>query len=115
MSKPIIVGYDPMTSDRAPINFGLAAARFTGAPLIVASASAAGGGPDPVHQDEDLVVDASEALGRARRELESEGIPVECRELLRTRAPRERSTRRARPRTPACLSSVRPGGGPSAG
>ena len=41
MSKPIIVGYDPMTSDRAPINFGVAAARFTGAPLIIASASAA--------------------------------------------------------------------------
>jgi len=82
MSKPIIVGYDPMTSDRAPINFGLAAARFTGAPLIVASASAAGGGPDLLQQDEDLVVDASDALEEARRELEPEGIAVECRELL---------------------------------
>ena len=42
MSKPIIVGYDPATADRAPVNFGVAAARFTGAPLIIASVSAAG-------------------------------------------------------------------------
>ena len=88
MSKPIIVGYDPMTSDRAPINFGVAAARFTGAPLIVASASAAGDRPDAGQQDEELVVDASEALERARRELEPERIPVECRELASTSAAR---------------------------
>ena len=88
MSKPIIVGYDPMTSDRAPINFGVAAARFTGAPLIVASASAAGDRPDAGQQDEDLVVDASGALEQARRELEPEGIPVECRELKNTSAAR---------------------------
>jgi len=88
MTKPIIVGYDPMTSDRAPINFGVAAARFTGAPLIVASASAAGDRPDAGQQDEDLVVDASGALEQARRELEPEGIPVECRELANTSAAR---------------------------
>ena len=88
MSKPIIVGYDPMTSDRAPIHFGLAAARFTGAPLIIASASAAGDRPDAGQQDEDLVLDASEALEQARRELEPEGIPVECRELTSTSAAR---------------------------
>jgi nucleotide-binding universal stress UspA family protein len=84
MSKPIIVGYDPMTSDRAPVNFGVAAARFTGAPLVVASVSAA----DHGHQDEDLVADASEVLERARRDLEPEGIPVECRELANTSAAR---------------------------
>ena len=88
MSKPIIVGYDPLTSDRAPINFGVAAARFTGAPLIVASASAAGDRPDAGQQDEELVVDASGALEQASRELEPEGIPVECRELANTSAAR---------------------------
>ena len=88
MSKPIIVGYDPMTSDRAPINFGVAAARFTGAPLIIASASAAGDRPNAGQQDEDLVIDASGALDQARRELEPEGIPVECRELANTSAAR---------------------------
>jgi nucleotide-binding universal stress UspA family protein len=38
MAKPILVGYDPKSSDRCPVAFGLRAARFTGAPLIVASA-----------------------------------------------------------------------------
>jgi nucleotide-binding universal stress UspA family protein len=86
MSKPIIVAYDPNTADRAPVDFGVAAARFTGAPLVVASVSArsgARGGPD-----EDLVADASEVLAQVRRELEPEGISVECRELENTSAPR---------------------------
>ena len=64
MSKPIIVGYDPATSDRAPVNFAVAAARFTGAPLMVASVGAAARPPRRRQQDEDLVADASE---RSRR------------------------------------------------
>ena len=88
MSKPIMVGYDPATADRAPVNFGVAAARFTGAPLIVASVSAAGDRPDAGQQDEDLVLDPSDALAEAQRELEPEGIPVECRALSGTSAAR---------------------------
>jgi nucleotide-binding universal stress UspA family protein len=88
MSKPIIVGYDPATADRAPVNFGVAAARFTGAPLIVASVSAAGDRPGAGQQDEDLVLDPSDALAEAERELEPEGIPVECRGLTGTSAAR---------------------------
>src|SRR3954453_8011027 len=38
MAKPILVGYDPRSADRAPVQFGIAAARFTGAPLIIACA-----------------------------------------------------------------------------
>jgi nucleotide-binding universal stress UspA family protein len=37
MSAPIVVGYDPQGADDAPVLFGLAAARFTGAPLIIAA------------------------------------------------------------------------------
>jgi len=85
MSKPIIVGYDPATADRAPVNFGVAAARFTGAPLIVASASAAAARTE---HDEELVSDASDALSAAKRELEPEGIAVDCRELSATSAAR---------------------------
>ena len=85
MSKPIIVGYDPATADRAPVNFGVAAARFTGAPLIVASASAAAARTE---RDEELVSDASDALSAAKRELEPEGIAVDCRELSATSAAR---------------------------
>ncbi len=87
MSKPIVVGYDPETSDRAPVNFGVAAARFTGAPLIIASASAAASDrPAAGQHDEELVVDASDALDAARRDLEPEGIAVVCRELPATSA-----------------------------
>ena len=91
MSKPIIVGYDPATSDRAPVNFGVAAARFTGAPLIIASASAATADPDRPRagqHDEELVPDAGDALEAARRELEPDAIAVECRELATTSAAR---------------------------
>jgi len=89
MSKPIIVGYDPMTSDRAPVNFAVAAARFTGAPLIIASACAGPGDrPEADRQDEELVVDASDALDEVKRALEPEGIPVECFELANTSAAR---------------------------
>ena len=88
MSKPIIVGYDPATADRAPVNFGVAAASFTGARLIVASVSAAGHRPGAGQQDEDLVLDCSGALAEAERELEREGIPVECRGLTGTSAAR---------------------------
>ena len=87
MSKPIVVGYDPETSDRAPVNFGVAAARFTGAPLIIASASAAAGDrPAAGQHDEELVADAAGALDAARRELEPEGTAVACRELPATSA-----------------------------
>jgi hypothetical protein len=42
MGKPILVGYDPRRKDHSPVDFGVAAARFTGAPLIIASVEAAG-------------------------------------------------------------------------
>jgi nucleotide-binding universal stress UspA family protein len=87
MSQPIIVGYDPASSDRAPVNFGVAAARFTGARLIIACASAADR-PRPGQQDEDLVADASDVLEQVKRELEPDGVPVECRELKNTSAAR---------------------------
>lgn len=37
MSAPIVVGFDPDGADDAPVTFGIAAARYTGAPLIVAA------------------------------------------------------------------------------
>jgi len=43
MSAPIVVGFDPRAPEEAPVNFGLAAARFTGAPLVVVVID--GGGP----------------------------------------------------------------------
>jgi nucleotide-binding universal stress UspA family protein len=36
-TSPIIVAYDPSSADHAPVRFGAAAARATGAPLVVVS------------------------------------------------------------------------------
>jgi nucleotide-binding universal stress UspA family protein len=44
MSAPIVVGHDPNGADAAPLRFGIAAARFTGAPLIVAAVQHDGDG-----------------------------------------------------------------------
>ena len=87
MSRPILVGYDPRTLDRAPVQFGVAAARFTGAPLIVTSVCASTPLP-AAYSHEELVPHATEALERLRRELDVEGIQVEYREVHSTSAPR---------------------------
>jgi nucleotide-binding universal stress UspA family protein len=85
MSRPILAGYDPETADRAPVEFAAAAARFTGAPLIVCAVS---GRHDAAtgEIDHDLGGDASGALARIEQELETEGIAVEYRELSGTSA-----------------------------
>jgi hypothetical protein len=41
MSKPVLVGYDPRKGDRAPVDFGVAMARLSGAPLVLAFVQAA--------------------------------------------------------------------------
>lgn len=91
MAKPILVGYDPGGSDRAPVEFGVAAARFTGAPLIVASVySGAEAAGKFGHQivDEDLETGTGESLEHLERELRSEGIRVETHGLQGTSAPK---------------------------
>jgi nucleotide-binding universal stress UspA family protein len=88
MGKPIIAGYDPASADRAPVNFGVAAAEFTGAPLIVGSVRAAGHGPGAGQQDEELLVDTTEVLAEAERERQGAGISFECRWLTGTSAAR---------------------------
>jgi nucleotide-binding universal stress UspA family protein len=97
MSKPILVGYDPRTADRAPVDFAVAAARFTGAPLIVASVQSGAEGVAAFAQhlhdaegqvDEDLLDDCSEAVKEVEAELREEGIPVACRKFRSTSAAR---------------------------
>ena len=90
MSKPIIVGYDPQTFDRAPVNFAVAAARFTGAPLVIASVCAGSAVRDgsAAGRLEDLAADASGALDEVERELDAEGIAVEFRQIDNTSAAR---------------------------
>jgi nucleotide-binding universal stress UspA family protein len=78
MAKPIIVGYDPKSSDRSPVAFALRAARFTGAPLVVAC----------VGSDEEQTGDAAGALEELQREVDAEGVEVEHAELAGASAAR---------------------------
>jgi nucleotide-binding universal stress UspA family protein len=91
MTKPILVGYDPRSADRAPVLFGMAAARFTGAPLIIASAYA---DPDVIGRighgriQEDLGTDGDRALRDIRVELSRDHhMPAECVALPGASAP----------------------------
>jgi nucleotide-binding universal stress UspA family protein len=79
---PILVGYDPRSGDRAPVHFGVAAARFTGAPLIVASVCAA---KRTVGHAEELEPHATQALDELAADA---GASLEVRELRGTSAPR---------------------------
>ncbi|HEY7253594.1 MAG TPA: universal stress protein [Methylomirabilota bacterium] len=97
MTKPILVGHDPHHADRAPVDFGVAIARLTGAPLVVASVQL--GVPtvtvsgEPLHYavgqpEEDLLADCSPAVAQIDAELRALGIPVECRTFRDTSAAR---------------------------
>lgn len=98
MSKPVLAGYDPRARDRAPVEFGIAAARLTGAPLIVAAVetgapilpiSAGQSLPYAVAQtDADLVDDCAPALDELEAELQSESVSVRCVKLRSTSAAR---------------------------
>jgi nucleotide-binding universal stress UspA family protein len=79
---PIIVGYDPKLRDRAPVRFGVAAARFTGAPLIAVSVCA---GRLARADCEDLAPEGAKALEDLKADLD---VEIEVRELQATSAPR---------------------------
>jgi nucleotide-binding universal stress UspA family protein len=91
MTRPILVGYDPASGDRAPVELGIAAAQFTGAPLIVAavhaSAAALGRSGEGV-VEEQLADGPGESLDHLGKELRRQGVGVECRALPGTSAAR---------------------------
>jgi nucleotide-binding universal stress UspA family protein len=98
MTKPILVGYDPHRADHAPMDFGVATARLTGAPLVVTSAVQLGVPTVPVSgepleyavglPEEDLLADCSPAVAQIDAELRALGIPVECQTVRDTSAAR---------------------------
>ncbi len=91
MAKPIIVGYDPKSSDRSPVAFALRAARFTGAPLVVASVGSGAGAEEESaggRVEEDLVPTTAGPLDALQRDLDAEGVAVESVELNNTSAAR---------------------------
>ena len=99
MSKPILVGYDPRGQDHAPVLFGVAMGRVTGAPVIVAAVQ---GGDPPVMpisagqtlpygvvtREEDLLDDCTQELEHLESEIRAPGVRVECRRLTSSSAAR---------------------------
>jgi nucleotide-binding universal stress UspA family protein len=91
MARPIVVGYDPGAGDQAPVEFGIAAAEFTGAPLVVATAHASASALGAASQgvvEEELPDGAADSLDHLRTELRRAGIEAECRPLPGTSAAR---------------------------
>ncbi len=70
MSAPIVVGHDPHGADDAPMQFGIAAARFAGAPLIVVAVH--GGRLAQRHAHSELGAASDDELDRVRARLERE-------------------------------------------
>lgn len=87
MGRPILAAYDPQHSDHAPIRFAAAAARFTGARLVIAAvhvgvrAPALSAGQTLPYAlaeaDDNLVPDASDELREIQAELEADGVWAE--------------------------------------
>ena len=91
MPRPILVGYDAGAGDRAPVEFGIAAAEFTGAPLIVAAVHANAGALGRASEgvvEEQLPDGPEESLDHLAKELRRQGARVECRALEGTSAAR---------------------------
>jgi len=91
VSRPILVGYDPDTVDPGPVQFAVAAARFTGARLVVGSVHADQDAVDLMghgHVEAGLSEDVSEPLDALRGALSTEGVDVEFRALPGTSPPR---------------------------
>src|SRR4051812_49785547 len=78
MTSPILVGYDAHRADPTPVRFAAAAARFTGAPLVVATIHADHGHG---HLEDGLPSGAAGPPGELREELEADGTPVEYQAL----------------------------------
>jgi nucleotide-binding universal stress UspA family protein len=89
VSKPVLVGYDPIACDRAPVAFGVAAARFTGAPLTIVSVHGVREDRLAARQmGEELLADAAETLEELEAELHAQGVAAEYRDVEGTSAPR---------------------------
>ena len=84
MSRPILVGYEPQTLDRAPVRFAVAIAHFTGTRLIVACVVH---GVEALERlgagsvDEALADPVGPALDNLLGELGAQGVAIETREL----------------------------------
>ena len=80
MTRPILAAFDPHSQDSTPARFALAAARFTGSPVVVVSACATPvAAAYPMPRDEDLPSYAQAALESLESELDAGDVAVEYR------------------------------------
>jgi nucleotide-binding universal stress UspA family protein len=91
MAKPILIGYDAVRGDRAPLEFGLAAAGFTGAPVTVAAVHGTDGGLGGAGAgivEEQRAEGPDDSMVHLADELGQQGVDVDCRWLRGTSAAR---------------------------
>jgi nucleotide-binding universal stress UspA family protein len=86
MPGSILVGYDPRAADHAPVDFGIAASRLTGARLIVMSVEEHHGLAGQV--DPDLMADARQPVELIDAKLRAANVPYESRRVQSTSAAR---------------------------
>jgi nucleotide-binding universal stress UspA family protein len=88
---PVLAAFDPVARDAAPVRFAAAVARYTGAPLVLASVF---GGDERVDRlaaaqlTEEPAEERSDALLQAANELRAAGMEADAVELGATSAPR---------------------------
>lgn len=90
MPKTILVGYDTRSADRAPVRFGVAASRFTRAPLVVGSVYADSiilGQMGHGQMEEEFSDDAASRLDHVRIELTEERVRAQYELIGNTSAP----------------------------
>ena len=90
MTAPILAGFQALRADDAPVDFAVACARITGAPLIIAAVASAGTQESvgrPLLEEEATEADQV-GIDGLRRRLADEGIDAEIRVLHGHSAPR---------------------------
>ena len=89
MSAPILVGYQPLREDNAPVDFAAACAKATGAPLVV-GAVAHGSEVESIGRaalEEEAAEADAKGLEHLRARLEGDGVNAEIRVLHGRSAP----------------------------
>jgi nucleotide-binding universal stress UspA family protein len=88
MTRPILAAFDPHSQDPSPARFALAAARFSGYPVIVVSVCATPvAAAYPMPPAEDLLPYAEKALESLEAELDAGDVAVEYRTVRGPSAP----------------------------
>ena len=76
---PIVAAFSPRTAAREPVEFGIAASRITGAPLVIVAVRHADSLVTAVTGDSKKAGARAEALTHLEHELEQSGVDVELR------------------------------------